>query len=177
MTNTHNITGIMSEYGDYPAEWDIEDHLQEPAPPVIDSQRAGWPDDLYEEPRSQPEPSQSLGQDQKQPSQTIVPKQDKGFLAGPIDAEWLRTAIEISSAAAIASIPLWFKVGVTKDKFFKNHQEQSRSFKVNRGLRKKFGIKQHTMTRGLHALEEHGLIKIEKGGRGRCPVVAIINIQ
>ncbi len=118
-----------------------------------------------------------MSQDHKQPSPASGPEKGKGFLAGPIDAAWLRTAIQISSAAAIASIPLWFKVGVTRDKFFKNHLEQSRFFKVNRGLREQFGVKQHTMTRGLHALEEHGLIKIEKGGRGRCPVVAIINIQ
>ena len=167
----------MTEYGDYPAEWDIEEQLEDSVAPETDSQHNDWPDNLFETPGPTFEEPQSVPQNQKQPSQTIVPKQDKGFLAGPIDAEWLRTAIEISSAAAIASIPLWFKVGVTKDKFFKNHQEQSRSFKVDRGLRKKFGIKQHTMTRGLHALEEHGLIKIEKGGRGRCPVVAIINIQ
>ena len=177
MTNTHSVAGIMREYGNYPAEWDIEDQTEDSVAHGTNSQHNDWPDNLFETPGPSFEEPQSVPQNQKQPSQTIVPKQDKGFLAGPIDAEWLRTAIEISSAAAIASIPLWFKVGVTKDKFFKNHQEQSRSFKVNRGLRKKFGIKQHTMTRGLHALEEHGLIKIEKGGRGRCPVVAIINIQ
>ena len=177
MTNTHNVDGLMREYGGYPPEWDIEDQLEDSVAPGTDSQYNGWPNNLFKQPRSQTEPPQSPPQDHKQPLQTIVPKQDKGFLAGPIDAEWLRTAIEISSAAAIASIPLWFKVGVTKDKFFKNHQEQSRSFRVDRGLREKFGVKQHTMTRGLHALEEHGLIKIEIGGRGRCPVVAIINIQ
>jgi hypothetical protein len=177
MANTHNVAGIMREYGNYPAEWDIEDQLEDSVAPRTDSQDNGWPDNLFETPGPSFEEPQSVSQDHKQPSKAIVPKQDKGFLAGPIDAEWLRTAIEISSAAAIASIPLWFKVGVEKDKFVKNKLEQSRSFKVNRGLRKKFGIKQHTMTRGLHALEEHGLLKIEKGGRGRCPVVAIINIQ
>ena len=177
MTNTHNIDGLMREYGGYPPEWDIEDQLEDSVAPGTGSQHNGWPDNLFETPGPSFEEPQSVPQDQKQPSTANGPKKGKGFLAGPIDAEWLRTAIEISSPAIIAAIPLWFTVGVKKDRFIKERRSQSIEIKLTCGVCEKFGIQPHTMTRGLHALANHGLITIVKGGRGRRPVVVINNMQ
>ena len=101
----------------------------------------------------------------------------RDFIAGPIDLLWFKQAISIPQPAAIVAIPLWFKVGVEKDKFLQKGLLHSRGIRVNKGLRKQFGIKQHTMARGLNILEDDGLITKIVGGRGHCPVVVINNIR
>ncbi len=163
--NTHNISGLLSEYGGYPESWDIEDES-----------------DLSAEDRpcctgtnDKSEPLDTAGDHQE--SRQATNGKLKNFIAGPIDLLWLKRAISIRRPAADVAIPLWFKVGVTKDKFLQNGLRHSRAIKVDKGLRKKFDINQHTMSRGLKILKKAGLIEKIVSGRGRCPVIVINNLS
>lgn len=109
-----------------------------------------------------------------QPSQrqTTAP-----FVKGPLCRQWFVRAMRLRKPAVMAGLALWFKAGVTKDEFLRAKRAESLPIRVDRGLKKSFEISPSQMSRGLHALAEEGLIVITKGGAGRCPVVAIVNVQ
>ena len=163
--NTHNVRGLLSEYGNYPKSWDIENES-----------------DLAAEDR----PCCTGANDKSEPLDTACDHQEsrqatngklKNFIAGPIDLLWLKRAISIRQPAAIVAIPLWFKVGVEKDKFLLKGLRHSRAIRIDQRLRNQFDIEKWTMRRGLNILEEDGLITKIVGGRGHCPVVVINNIR
>jgi predicted transcriptional regulator len=85
--------------------------------------------------------------------------------------------MRLRKPAVATGLALWFKAGVTKDDFLREKRAASRTIRVDRGLRKSFGISASQLSRGLHALADAGLIRIAKGGAGRCPIVVIVNIQ
>lgn len=99
------------------------------------------------------------------------------FVKGPLCRQWFVRAMRLRKPAVMAGLALWFKAGVTKDEFLRAKRAESLPIRVDRGLKKSFEISPSQMSRGLHALAEEGLIVITKGGAGRCPVVAIVNVQ
>jgi len=44
-------------------------------------------------------------------------------------------------------------------------------------LKKQIGVTPSQCSQGIFALEAAGLIRVVKGGAGRCPVVVIVNLQ
>jgi len=117
--------------------------------------------------------------------QTRMPKQHvaKGgrasapFIKGPLCREWIVRASRLRKPALIVALALYFRAGVVKDDFIRRKQAESRPIRCDRSMKKAFGISPSQMSRGLQALREAGLIVVIKGGAGRCPVVAIVNIQ
>ena len=99
------------------------------------------------------------------------------FIKGPLCREWFVRALRLRKPAVAVGLALWFKVGVTKDEFLREKRAQSAPIRVDRGLKKSFGISASQLSRGLHALADARLIVIAKGGTGRCPVVVIVNLQ
>ncbi len=99
------------------------------------------------------------------------------FIKGPMCREWFVRAARLRKPAVVAGLALWFKAGVTKDEFLREKRAASAPIRVDRGLKKSFGISASQLSRGLHALADAGLIVIAKGGAGRCPVVVIVNLQ
>ena len=104
-------------------------------------------------------------------------KASQPFIKGPLCREWFIRAGKLPKPAINVGIALWFKVGVEKDDFIRPGRAESIEVRVDRGLKKRFMISPPQLSRGLHALERAGLIRIVKGGAGRCPVVVILNVQ
>ncbi len=99
------------------------------------------------------------------------------FVKGPICRDWIVRASLLAKPALKVGMALYFKAGVRKDDFIRGKRAESVSIKCNRSMKTAFKISPSQMSRGLHALQSAGLIHIHKGGRGRCPVVSILNIQ
>ena len=87
------------------------------------------------------------------------------FLRGPIPLAWLAKAAQLRKPALPAGLGLWFVRGVSK---------KTGPVRVSASVRKKVGLSAGQMLRGLRALEGAGLVRFVKEGRGRCPVVEIV---
>jgi len=88
------------------------------------------------------------------------------FLRGPIPLVWLATAAQLRKPALPAGLGLWFVRGVS---------QKTGPIRASAAVRKKVGLSAGQMLRGLRALEGAGLVRFVKGGRGRCPVVEIVD--
>lgn len=102
-------------------------------------------------------------------SPATAPKPPKAplYLGGKPSMEWLLQAAKISKAAVTVGIALWFKHGLKRG--------VPSPIRVDASLRRSMGLSRDQARRGMHALAEAGLLKIELGGRGRCAQVTIIN--
>ncbi len=94
--------------------------------------------------------------------------QTEPFLRGPIPLSWLAKAAQLRKPALPAGLGLWFVRGVS---------QRTGPIRVSAAVRKKVGLSAGQMLRGLRALEGAGLVEFVKEGRGRCPVVGIVNRQ
>lgn len=99
-----------------------------------------------------------------------VPSVDKRpregwFLRGPVDMAWLNRAKALPKSALATGLALWFQRGVLKSDC---------PIKVTSAVRRKMSLTPDDARRGIRALADSGLIKVVKGGRGRHPVVQII---
>lgn len=87
------------------------------------------------------------------------------FLKGPIPMSWLGTATKLGGSSLAVGVCLWFQRGVLGE---------PTPIKVTRAVRRRLGLSPDQLQRGLKNLHLAGLIAIEQGGRGRCPVVRIV---
>ena len=88
------------------------------------------------------------------------------FLRGPIPLEWLARAAQLRKPAMPAGLSLWFVRGVSKN---------TGPLRVSAAVRKKMRLSAGQMLRGLRALAGADLVRFVKEGRGRCPVVEIVD--
>jgi hypothetical protein len=88
------------------------------------------------------------------------------FLRGPITLAWLAKAAQLRKPALPAGLGLWFVRGVS---------QRTGPVRASAAIRKKMGLSAGQMLRGLRALEGAGLVRFVKDGRGRCPVVEIVD--
>lgn len=91
------------------------------------------------------------------------------FLAGPVPMSWLAEAYRRGSAAQAVGLALWHARGMQRGR--------EAPIKVNAASRRPMGLSQDQARRGVRALEAAGLVKIERGGRGRCAVVTIVTAE
>jgi len=94
------------------------------------------------------------------------PPQTRPFLRGPVPMDWLARAHEAGSSALAVGLALWFVRGFTG---------KPSPVKIDSALRRRMGISRDECRRGIPALERAGLARVVVGGRGRCPVVEIID--
>lgn len=92
--------------------------------------------------------------------------QSEPFLRGPIPVWWLARAHEAGGSALAAGLALWFVRGVSG---------KPSPVKVTASVRRRFGLSPDRNGYGLRALEAAGLVAFVKRGRGRCPVVEIMD--
>ncbi len=98
------------------------------------------------------------------PVQPIPQKRKEGkFLRGPILIDWLQSAGHLPGKALHVGNVLWFLSGV----------QRSSLVVFSYSLAEKFGVKRHAAYRGLDALEQAGLIKVERG-KGKSPRVQLL---
>jgi hypothetical protein len=163
-----------------PEDWD--DTEPEPAPDQL------WPrtgDDFDGEPPVSPplalqaacEPLGGLQTGEQGQGKARRQKANNPFIKGPLCREWFIQAARLPKSAIKVGLALWFKAGVEKDDFIRGGRAESLPIRVDRGLKRRFEISPPQLSRGLHALLRAGLIRIVKGGAGRCPVVVIVNLQ
>jgi DNA-binding transcriptional ArsR family regulator len=113
------------------------------------------------------------------PAWPVVRKHQRldDFLRGPMCARWLDRATAGPKAAIKVGHALWQEVGMNKDNFLNEGLSQSREIRVHQNLRKRRGLSRSTVSRGLKALVELGLIAVVNQGPGKQPTVVIRNIS
>jgi hypothetical protein len=79
---------------------------------------------------------------------------------------WLAAAQGLCKSAMGIAIALWFVRGVSG---------KTGSLKVTRAVKRHMGLTDDQSQRGIRALEAAGLLRVCKGGRGRCPIVEILS--
>ena len=87
------------------------------------------------------------------------------FLRGPIPMEWLSAASALCKSALSVGLALWFLRGVIGKQC---------PVKFTSAARRSMRLTREQSRRGIPALEAAGLLRVVKGGRGRCPVVEIL---
>lgn len=88
------------------------------------------------------------------------------YLGGKPPMWWLQRAAARGKSALATGLALWFKRGL---------QGRSRGpIRVDATARRAMGLSQDQTSRGVHALEAAGLVKVHRGGRGRCAEVTIV---
>ena len=97
---------------------------------------------------------------------TKRPRSLQPFLRGPIPMEWLARAHAAGGSAVAVGLALWFVRGVCG---------KAGPVKLTSAVRRRLGLTPDQARRGIPALEDAGLVAIVKGGRGRCPVVEILD--
>ncbi len=87
------------------------------------------------------------------------------FVRGPLPLAWLAAAKKAGNSALAVGLALWFQRGV---------RSNSQPVKVTRSVARHMALSEDQTYRGLAALQSAGLVTIVKGGRGRRPVVEIV---
>ena len=80
--------------------------------------------------------------------------------------EWLSAASALCKSALPVGLALWFLRGVTGKQC---------PVKFTSAARRSMRLTREQSRRGIPALEAAGLLRVVKGGRGRCPVVEIMD--
>jgi hypothetical protein len=88
------------------------------------------------------------------------------YLGGKPPMTWLLRAHKAGKAALATGAALWFKRGLQGGK--------NAPIRVDSSLRRSMGLTHDQARRGVHALEAAGLVQVNRGGRGRCAEVTII---
>lgn len=91
------------------------------------------------------------------------------YLGGKPPMAWLARAHTAGKAALATGTALWFKRGLQKGK--------TAPIRVDASLRRSMGLTHDQARRGVHALEAAGLVRVHRGGRGRCAEVTIVAAQ
>ena len=92
-------------------------------------------------------------------------KQRGLFLKGPIQLAWLIKACRLPGKSLHVGITLWFLCGLQKTK----------RVAPTRSVLRRFGIDRHSAYRALKALENAGLVKVDRQA-GRSPVVTLQDV-
>ena len=93
------------------------------------------------------------------------PHATEPFLRGPVPLAWLARAHAAGGSALAVGLALWFVRGVSGTRA---------PVKVSSSVRRRFELSRDQTGYGLRALEAAGLARYVKKGRGRCPVVEIL---
>jgi hypothetical protein len=98
------------------------------------------------------------------PERKVEPqKQRQKFLKGPVPLPWLMTASKLPGKALAVGIALRFRQGLTG----------APTIALPSTLLSRFGVDRHAKRRALDALEQNGLIAVDRQP-GKNPVVTIL---
>ncbi len=87
------------------------------------------------------------------------------FVRGPVPVRWLASAAVLPGRALAVGMAVWFLVGI---------RQSRKALSVCSTLLERFGVSRKAGYRGLLALEQAGLVKVERH-RGRCPRVTVLS--
>ena len=86
------------------------------------------------------------------------------FLRGPVPIPWLARATALPGCALAVGLAVWFSAGRSR---------KQTELSICNTLLGQFGVQRVAGYRGLRALEQAGLVTVERH-RGRCPRVTIL---
>jgi hypothetical protein len=92
------------------------------------------------------------------------PRKRGKFIWGPVPWDWLTSAAKLSCTAVLVGLVLWHLAGLHKNRRFR--------FQYARAA--ELGLHRNCVYRALCSLERAGLVAVKRG-RGRCPVVTILD--
>jgi DNA-binding MarR family transcriptional regulator len=109
---------------------------------------------------------ETLGKPNGTAQTTPPPRHRPGeyFLKGPIPLSWLAPASRLPGRALHVATAIWFLAGVGR----------TRTIRLQGGLLRQLGVNRHAAYRGLNALEEAGLVAVERRPGGN-PKVTILD--
>lgn len=87
----------------------------------------------------------------------------KHYIKGPIPLSWISKSARLNGRALHVSLALWHISNLKK----------SDSVKMQKGIKKIFGISDDVYKRGLEILESNSLVSVERKS-GQTPVVTLI---
>lgn len=87
----------------------------------------------------------------------------KRFLKGPIPIDWLSKAAMLPGRALHVGVALWYLSGM----------EKSYTVKLSSKTAGLFGVDRFAKARALDAMEQAGLVRVERG-KGKAPTITII---
>jgi hypothetical protein len=87
----------------------------------------------------------------------------KQYIKGPLPLSWISKSARLNGRVLHVSLALWHIHNLTK----------SDSIKMQKGIKKIFGISDDVYKRGLEILESAGLILVEKK-LGQTPIVTLL---
>lgn len=102
------------------------------------------------------------------PKREKAPRHKAGerFLRGPIPMAWINAASKAAGKGSglKVAIAIWYLSGLNR---------QAKTIKLSSSVLAKMGVKRHAGYRGLEALENAGLVRVERQD-GRSPMVTLI---
>lgn len=103
------------------------------------------------------------------PKREKAPRHRSGdhFLRGPIPMDWLCAAARAAGHGSgfQVAIALWYLSGLNR---------QSKTVKLSGSVLREMGVERHAGYRGLAALEQAGLVSVERPS-GQSPVVTLLS--
>lgn len=102
--------------------------------------------------------------------------QKKATFISSACCEWKAQAGQLKRSAILAGDVIWHKAGLEKDNFVKEGRSESKPLKLNVHLRKRLGVSDTQMSRGIKALEKAGLVRRLETRPGKLQVVVLINV-
>jgi len=93
------------------------------------------------------------------------PKKGEKFVKGPIPWDWITVAGQLPGKAAQIALALWFAAGVHK----------ARTFPVPMNRIRELGVTRQAAYRCLQAMEDAGLISLERG-KGKRAMVTLLDL-
>ena len=97
------------------------------------------------------------------------------FILSPC-CEWKAQAAQLKRCAILAGDVIWHKAGLEKDQFVKDGRPESKPLKLESHLRKRLGVENWTMSRGIKELEKAGLLRRIEKPSGVLREVVLINV-
>ncbi len=96
-------------------------------------------------------------------------KRGRHFLRGPIPMDWINAAATASGRGSgfQVAMALWYLSGLNR---------QARTIKLRGSVLRKMGVDRHAGYRGLKALEDAKLVRIQRHP-GQCPLVTLIDVE
>ena len=102
--------------------------------------------------------------------------QKKATFISSACCEWKAQAGKLKKSAILAGDVIWHKAGLEKDNFVKEGRSESKPLKLNVHLRKRLGVSDTQMSRGIKALEKAGLVRRLETRPGKLQTVVLINV-
>ena len=147
--------------------------------PAVEVERNNPSENLFGENQNRiptpPAPKEESPSISNQYRQRPASEKKPTFIQSPC-CEWKAQAAKLTKSAILAGDVIWHKAGLEKDQFVKDGRPESKPLKLESHLRKRLGVENWTMSRGIKELEKAGLLRRIEKPSGVLREVVLINV-